>query len=192
MYPLSKVAPEWWDYTTLDRDILDAAAKITIDDLPKLQRKGFKINIFETLQEFYAAEALEYVKCWQQATAANPAGICGPIGPTEQLPIVAQIVNDLNINLKNCHFWAIPPVSGTWIFWWKTALSSVKTIAIKLRSKDITSFSSELAFVHLKGDDRSRHAPDCRRGRAVRTKADGRFRAERSFLKATRSNPRAA
>ena len=107
MYPLSKVAPEWWDYTTLDRDILDAAAKITIDDLPKLQRKGFKINVFETLQEFYAAEALEYVKCWQQATAANPAGICGPIGPTEQLPIVAQIVNDLNINLKNCHFWGM-------------------------------------------------------------------------------------
>ena len=50
---------------------------------------------------------MEYVKCWQQATAANPAGICGPIGPTEQLPIVAQIVNDLNINLKNCHFWGM-------------------------------------------------------------------------------------
>ena len=49
MYPLSKVAPEWWDYTTLDRDILDAAAKLTIDDLAKLQRPGFKINVFEYL-----------------------------------------------------------------------------------------------------------------------------------------------
>ena len=107
MRALSKVAPEWWDYTTLDKSILDAAAKITINDLKKLERPGFKINIFDTLQEFYAAEALEYVKCWQQATAANPAGICGPIGPTEQLPIVAQIVNDLNINLKNCHFWGM-------------------------------------------------------------------------------------
>ena len=71
MYPLSKVAPEWWDYTTLDRDILDAAAKLTIDDLAKLQRPGFKINVFETLQEFYAAEALEYVKCWQQIGRAH-------------------------------------------------------------------------------------------------------------------------
>ena len=107
MRALSKVAPEWWDYTTLDRSILDAAAKITINDLKKLERPGFKINIFDTIQEFYAAEALEYIKCWQQATASNPAGICGPIGPTEQLPIVAQIVNDLDINLKNCHFWGM-------------------------------------------------------------------------------------
>ena len=26
MRALSKVAPEWWDYTTLDEQILDAAA----------------------------------------------------------------------------------------------------------------------------------------------------------------------
>ncbi len=107
MRALSKVAPEWWDYTTLDREILDEAAKITIDTLPKLARKGFKINIFDTLQEFYAAEALEYVRCFQKATAKRPCGICGPIGPTEQLPIVAQIVNDLGINLKYAHFWGM-------------------------------------------------------------------------------------
>ena len=107
MRAYSKISADWWDYTTLDRDILDAAAKLTLNDLKKLERPGFKINIFPTLQEFYAAEALEYIKCWKQATADNPAGICGPIGPTEQLPIVAQIVNDLDINLKNCHFWGM-------------------------------------------------------------------------------------
>ena len=95
MRNLSKISPDWWDYTTLDRDILDAAAKLTLEDLPKLQRKGFKINVFDTLQEFYAAEALEYVEVFQKATASNPCGVCGPIGPTEQLPIVAQIVNSL-------------------------------------------------------------------------------------------------
>lgn len=105
--PLSKVAPDWWDYTTLDRSILDEAAKITIDTLPKLARPGFKINIFDTLQEFYAAEAMEYVRCFKQATASRPCGICGPIGPTEQLPIVAQIVNDLDLNLKYAHFWGM-------------------------------------------------------------------------------------
>ena len=107
MRSYSKISADWWDYTTLDRDILDAAAKLTLNDLKKLERPGFKINIFPTLQEFYAAEALEYIKCWKQATSDNPAGICGPIGPTEQLPIVAQIVNDLDINLKNCHFWGM-------------------------------------------------------------------------------------
>ena len=96
----SKISRDWWDYTTLDRKILDAAAKLTLDDLPKLQRKGFKINIFDTLQEFYAAEALEYVKAFQQASKGHECGVCGPIGPTEQLPIVAQIVNELGISLK--------------------------------------------------------------------------------------------
>ena len=103
----SKISKDWWDYTTLDKDILDAAARITINDLKKLERPGFKINIFNTLQEFYCAEALEYIHAWKQATPDNPAGICGPIGPTEQLPIVAQMVNEFELNLKNAHFWGM-------------------------------------------------------------------------------------
>jgi glucosamine-6-phosphate deaminase len=47
------------------------------------------------------------VQAWREATAARPAGICGPIGPTEQLPLVARIVNDLGISLKHAHFWAM-------------------------------------------------------------------------------------
>jgi glucosamine-6-phosphate deaminase len=107
MRPLSKVAPEWWDYTTLDREILDEAAKITIDNLKDFERPGFKINIYDTIQEFYCAEALEYINAWKQATEDAPAGICGPIGPTEQLPIVAQMVNEMELNLRNCHFWGM-------------------------------------------------------------------------------------
>ncbi|MCK5851082.1 MAG: glucosamine-6-phosphate isomerase, partial [Kiritimatiellae bacterium] len=52
-------------------------------------------------------EALEYITAWQQADEACPAGICGPIGPTEQLPLVAQMVNAMNLNLKHCHFWGM-------------------------------------------------------------------------------------
>ena len=107
MRPLSKVAPEWWDYTTLDREILDEAAKITIDTLKDYERPGFKINIYDTIQDFYCAEALEYIEVWQQATADNPVGVCGPIGPTEQLPLVAQMVNAMKLDLKNCHFWGM-------------------------------------------------------------------------------------
>ena len=105
--PLSKVAPEWWDYTTLDPEILADAAKLTEKSLFKLSRPGFTVHYYETIEEFYAAEALEYVEAWKKATADNPAGICGPIGPTEQLPIVARIVNSLGISLKYAHFWGM-------------------------------------------------------------------------------------
>ena len=107
MRAISKVAPEWWDYTTLDREILDDAAKINIDNLKSFERDGFKINIYDTIQELYCAEALEYITAWQQATEECPAGICGPIGPTEQLPLVAQMVNAMNLNLEHCHFWGM-------------------------------------------------------------------------------------
>ena len=74
-----------------------------------LQREGFKINFFDTIQEFFAAEALEYIEGWMQSTPDNPVGVCGPIGPTEQLPIVAQMVNAFGIELgkKEAHFWGM-------------------------------------------------------------------------------------
>ena len=107
MRRLSKVAPDWWDYTTLDDDILNKAASLTVEDFPKLQRKGFTIKMYDTIESFYTAEALEYVKCWIASTSANPIGICGPIGPTEQLPLVASIVNELDLNIKDGHFWGM-------------------------------------------------------------------------------------
>ena len=104
---ISKVAADWWDYTTLDEDLLADAAKLTIEDLQHLSRPGFTVEIIDTLEEFYAAEALEYIHAWQQATPSKPAGICGPIGPTEQLPLVARIVNATGLKLENCHFWGM-------------------------------------------------------------------------------------
>jgi glucosamine-6-phosphate deaminase len=63
--------------------------------------------MYDTLEDFYLAEALEYIHAWKQATPDNPAGICGPIGPTEQLPLVARLVNDLGISIKDGHFWGM-------------------------------------------------------------------------------------
>ncbi len=107
MRSISKVAPLWWDYTTLDEELLNDAAKLTPGDLLKLERPGFKVSFYDSREEFFVAEALEYIRSWQQATESSPAGICGPIGPTEQLPLVARMVNDLEINLKNAHFWGM-------------------------------------------------------------------------------------
>jgi len=105
--PISKVAPDWWDYTTLDAEILDDAAKLTVKDLPKLSRPGFKVAMYDTLEDFYLAEALEYIAAWKQSTANDPVGICGPIGPTEQLPLVARLVNDLELDVRSAHFWGM-------------------------------------------------------------------------------------
>src|SRR6266481_2101254 len=104
---LSSIAPDWWDYTTLDDEIIRAAASLTPELLPKLSRSGFKVVLYETLEDFYLAEALEYINAWRQSTPDNPVGICGPIGPTEQLPLVARIVNELNLSLKSAHFWGM-------------------------------------------------------------------------------------
>jgi len=103
----SMLAEGWWDYTTLDEKILQDAAKLTQKDMLELSRPGFKVIFHETLESFYLAEALEYIEAWRQATPSRPAGICGPIGPTEQLPLVAQLVNSLEISLKNAHFWGM-------------------------------------------------------------------------------------
>lgn len=107
--PLSKVAPGWWDYTTLDPEILREAGRLNERTLKSLARPGFKIHYYDTLEEFYLAEALEYVEAWRQSSSDNPAGVCGPIGPTEQLPLVARIVNSLEINLAklDAHFWGM-------------------------------------------------------------------------------------
>ena len=105
--PISKVAPDWWDYTTLDRELLDDAARLSAEDLAQLTREGFQVHFYDTLEDFFTAEALEYVTAWRQATPDNPAGICGPIGPTEQLPLVARIVNALDLKLHDAHFWGM-------------------------------------------------------------------------------------
>lgn len=104
---LSSIAPDWWDYTTLDAEIIDAAARLTPEDMRKLSRPGFRVVFYDTLEEFYLAEALEYISAWRQSTPDNPVGICGPIGPTEQLPLVARIVNELNFPANSAHFWGM-------------------------------------------------------------------------------------
>lgn len=106
-YKSSTIAPEWWDYTSLnlDKDVVEEIANLSPDDILSLERPGFKIKFYESIEEFYLAEAFEYIEAWSQSSEENPTGICGPIGPTEQLPLVAQIVNELGINLKHSHFW---------------------------------------------------------------------------------------
>jgi len=101
------LAPEWWDFTTLDDELLNDAARLKPKDLLQLSRDGFKVVFYESLEDFYLAEALEYITTWKQATFSNPAGICGPIGPTEQLPLVARLVNELQMDLSNAHFWGM-------------------------------------------------------------------------------------
>ena len=103
----STIAPAWWDYTTLEPEILRDAARLDERALAGLARPGFAIHFYDTLAEFFLAEALEYITAWRQSSPGNPCGICGPIGPTEQLPLVARLVNDLDLDLKNAHFWGM-------------------------------------------------------------------------------------
>ena len=105
--PLSAIAPDWWDYTTLDRELIDEAARLTPSDLVHLSRPGFNVILYDTLEDFYLAEALEYINAWRASSDDSPIGICGPIGPTEQLPLVARIVNALDLDVRSGHFWGM-------------------------------------------------------------------------------------
>lgn len=103
----SAISPDWWDYTTLDPELIDEVSRLTPRDLARLSRPGFQVRLYDTLEDFYLAEALEYVEAWRQSTDDNPVGVCGPIGPTEQLPLVARLVNTLGISLRSAHFWGM-------------------------------------------------------------------------------------
>jgi glucosamine-6-phosphate deaminase len=104
---LSAISPDWWDYTTLDQELIDAVARLKARDIEKLTRPGFKVVMYDSLEDFYLAEALEYITAWKASTPDNPVGICGPIGPTEQLPLVARLVNELGLQLGSAHFWGM-------------------------------------------------------------------------------------
>jgi glucosamine-6-phosphate deaminase len=104
---LSAIAPDWWDYTTLPEELVSAAAALTPAQMLKLSRPGFNVVFHDTLEEFYVAEALEYIEAWKQSTPDNPVGICGPIGPVEQLPLVARIVNAIGLDVRSGHFWGM-------------------------------------------------------------------------------------
>ena len=104
---MSKLAVDWWDFTTVDPAIVKDAAALDAGGMAQLSREGFQVVFYDKIEEFYAAEALEYIEAWKQATPDRPAGICGPIGPTEQLPIVARMANCFGIKLHDAHFWGM-------------------------------------------------------------------------------------
>ena len=54
----SILAPDWWDFTTLDDEILNDAARLTPEAMLGLSREGFKVKFYDTLEDFYLAEAL--------------------------------------------------------------------------------------------------------------------------------------
>ncbi|HMO63976.1 MAG TPA: glucosamine-6-phosphate isomerase [Verrucomicrobiota bacterium] len=103
----SLISPNWWDYTCLPAELVEEVAHLTPRDLERLSRPGFRVVMYDTLEDFYLAEALEYVDAWRQSTADNPVGLCGPIGPTEQLPLVARLVNALGLDVREGHFWGM-------------------------------------------------------------------------------------
>src|SRR5436190_20849078 len=84
----SSISPDWWDYTCLPLDIVDEVARLTPRDIEKLSRPGFRVVFYDTLEDFYLAEALAYVPAWTQTTDPTPVGIRAPIGPTDHIPPV--------------------------------------------------------------------------------------------------------
>ena len=66
------------------------------------------------METLLLAEALEYINTWKATTADNPVGICDPIGPTEHLPLVGQIINEIDLCLNDAHFWGDGRMDRGW------------------------------------------------------------------------------
>ncbi len=57
--PYSTINAGWWDYTTLDSQLLKDAAKLTEKDLEQLGRHGFTLHFYDSHETFFLAEAME-------------------------------------------------------------------------------------------------------------------------------------
>ena len=56
---LSSIAPDWWDHTTLDPELIRDAAALTPQKMAKLARPGFKVVFYELSRSF------TWPKCWR-------------------------------------------------------------------------------------------------------------------------------
>lgn len=106
-YAKSLVNEHWWDFTCLDQDLLERAANLSGQEVLQLANDNLRINIYDDLDEMFLSQAMEYISTWKQASVDAPTGICGPVGPTRQMPIVAKLINELNLDLRHCHFWGM-------------------------------------------------------------------------------------
>lgn len=95
---------DWTAYAAKHPGQMEDVRNLDLTD-PRLNRRdGFRVKLYYSAQDFFVAEALEYVHALSRSTADNPVGFCGPVGPTEQLPLVAQIINDQNISVRDGFF----------------------------------------------------------------------------------------
>jgi glucosamine-6-phosphate deaminase len=105
----------WWDWTSFAWDNQEMMAEVralTLKDMVDLSRDGFSVRLFQTPHDFYVAEALEYVRAWKRSTADKPVMFCGPVGPTEQLALVAEMINSLDIDVRDGYFAAMDEFIG--------------------------------------------------------------------------------
>jgi len=105
--PVPEVLGSWWGWNSFGAENPEMMAEVralTLGDMVSLSREGFTVRLFHTPQDFFLAEALEYVSAWKRATADNPVAICGPIGPTEQLTLIPKIINEAGIDVRHAIF----------------------------------------------------------------------------------------
>ena len=72
--PISKIAPGWWDYTTLPKDLLDEVSRLSIADIENLTWKPRIVNVKPSriggLEDLFAA----YAYCEREGIGAYGGG----------------------------------------------------------------------------------------------------------------------
>ena len=77
----SCVAPDWWDYTTLDPQSINDAAALTVEDIFQLSRPGFQVKFFVQIPAGkQAAEVAVAGVIFDQAYGTPAVGRIGHLG----------------------------------------------------------------------------------------------------------------
>ena len=80
MRPLSKVAPDWWDYTTLDREILDDAPHLTAKMRFLETGRWLYVQVYVMVDEHGQAMTVEELDHWRQEISSAFAGERAELG----------------------------------------------------------------------------------------------------------------
>ena len=71
--PLSRIAPDWWDYTTLAPELIQEAARLSVEELTRLSRPGFQVVLYAVTALFAAIKGVETALAHLQSSG-TPAG----------------------------------------------------------------------------------------------------------------------
>jgi glucosamine-6-phosphate deaminase len=87
-----------------DKEACDRVRRITREEITRHPNSHFKISVIDEHKDLFAAFAIDMVREIKQALDEGRRFVCIlPVGPVEQYPIAARLINQLRIPMHHVH-----------------------------------------------------------------------------------------